>query len=228
MQMEYGQAISFPRQDRSWIVKLLIGSVLSLVPVLGQVVVAGYGQEIAHRVYSDNPRPLPDWSNWGALLARGVRWLIVVFVYMLPLALFGALLAGVNWGIDQIMLSSGAAEQTRNVGLVLSLCGNALVIGYGILGSLLLIAATGRMAVQDRLGAAFQLGAIWADVRHQAGMYLSVLIVSAVAYVLLPAIGAIGCGVGALVGLTYATWISSYLAGEAYQVSRSREREKEA
>ncbi len=228
MQMEYGQAISFPRQDRGWIVKLLIGSVLSIVPVIGQILVAGYGQEIARRVYSDNPQPLPDWSNWCGLLARGVRWLIVVIAYMLPLALFGALLAGVNWGIDQVMLSSGAAEQTRNIGLVLSLCANVLVIVYGIVGSLLLIAATGRMAVQDRLGAAFQLGGIWADVRRQAGMYLSVLIVSALAYVLLPAIGVIGCGIGALVGLTYATWIASYLAGEAYQVSRSRERDREA
>lgn len=228
MQMEYGQAISFPRQDRGWIVKLLIGSVLSIVPVIGQILVAGYGQEIAHRVYSDNPKPLPDWSNWGALLARGVRWLIVVIVYMLPLALFGAVLAGVNWGIDQVMLGSGAAEQTRNIGLVLSLCANVLVIAYGFVGSLLLIAATGRMAVQDRLGAAFQIDAIWADVRRQTGMYLSVLIVSALAYVVLPAIGAIGCGVGLLVGLTYATWISSYLAGEAYQVSRSRESDREA
>ncbi len=228
MQMEYGQAISFPRQDRGWIVKLLIGSVLSVVPVIGQILVAGYGQEIAHRVYSDNPRPLPDWSNWGGLLARGVRWLIVVIVYMLPLVLFGALLAGVNWGIDQVMLNSGAAEQTRNVGLVLSLCANVLVIVYGVVGSLLLIAATGRMAVQDRLGAAFQIGAIWADIRRQTGMYLSVLIVSGLSYVLLPALGAIGCGVGALVGLTYATWISSYLAGEAYQVSRSRESERDA
>ncbi len=228
MQMEYGQAISFPRQDRGWIVKLLIGSVLSVVPVIGQILVAGYGQEIAHRVYSDNPRPLPDWSNWGGLLARGVRWLIVVIVYMLPLVLFGGLLAGVNWGIDQVMLNSGAAEQTRNVGLVLSLCANVLVIVYGVVGSLLLIAATGRMAVQDRLGAAFQIGAIWADIRRQTGMYLSVLIVSGLSYVLLPALGAIGCGVGALVGLTYATWISSYLAGEAYQVSRSRESERDA
>lgn len=59
MQMEYGQAIRFPRQDRGWIVKLAITSVLSLVPVLGQIVVAGYGQEIASRVYRDDAHPCP-------------------------------------------------------------------------------------------------------------------------------------------------------------------------
>ena len=228
MQMEYGQAIRFPQQDRGWIVKLLIASVLSLIPVLGQIVVAGYGQEISRRVYNDNVRPLPDWSDWGGLLGRGVRWLIVVFLYLLPLSLIGALLAGVNWGIDQAILSNGADEQIRSVGLALSLCVNVLLVGYGILASLSLIAATGRMAVQDRFGAAFQLGAIWGDIRRQPGLYISVLIMNVVAFALLPALGAIACGVGALAGLAYATWISAYLAGEAYQVSRSHESDIES
>ncbi len=223
MQMEYGQAIRFPRQDRGWIVKLVITSVLSLVPVLGQIVVAGYGQEIASRVYRDDAHPLPDWADWGRLLRRGFGWLIVVVVYALPLALFGGLLAGVNLGIDWAVNANGPSEALRTGGLVLSLCANLLVVGYGIWAALTLIAATGRLAVEDRFGAAFQLGGIWADIRRQPGLYLSVLIVDVLAFVLLPALGAIACGVGALAGLSYAIWISGYLAGEAYQVSRSRE-----
>ncbi len=222
MQMEYGQAIGFPRQDRGWIVKLVIASVLSLVPVLGQIVVAGYGQEIASRVFRDDARPLPDWTHWGTLLRRGLLWLIVVIAYALPLALFGALLTGVNLGIEWAIANNAQNESLRSAGLLLSLCVNALVVGYGVWASLTLIAATGRLAVEDRFGAAFQLGSIWADIRRQPGMYVSVLIVNVVAFTLLPAVGVIGCGVGALAGLTYATWISAYLAGEAYQVSRAR------
>ncbi len=222
MQMEYGQAIGFPRRERGWIVKLAIASVVNLIPVIGQVLVAGYGQEIASRVYRDDVNALPDWSNVGTFFRRGILWLIVVIVYMLPLALFGALLAGANYGVDLVMTANGPSEGLRSAGLVVSLCFNVLVIGYGLVAGLTLIAATGRLAVENRFGAAFQLGTIWADIRRQPGMYLIVLIINVVAFVFLPALGVIGCGVGTLVGLAYATWISSYLAGEAYQVSRSR------
>lgn len=222
MQMEYGQAIGFPRRERGWIVKLAIASVINLIPVIGQVLAAGYGQEIASRVYRDDVNALPDWSNVGTFLRRGILWLIVVIVYALPLALFGALLAGANYGVDLVMTANGPSEGLRSAGLAVSLCFNVLVIGYGLIAGLTLIAATGRLAVEDRFGAAFQLGTIWADIRRQPGMYLIVLIINVAAFTLLPALGVIGCGVGALVGLAYATWISSFLAGEAYQVSRSR------
>jgi len=222
MQMEYGQAVSFPRQDRGWIVKLVIASVLSLVPVLGQILVAGYGQEIASRVYRDDVQPLPDWADWGRLFGRGLGWLLVVVIYLLPLGLLGLVLAGVNMGVDLALAGDAANEGLRTAGLIASLCANVLVVAYGLWAGLTLIAATGRMAAEGRFGAAFQLGAIWGDVRRQPGMYLSVLIVNGVAFALLPTLGVIGCGVGALAGFAYATWISGYLAGEAYQVSRSR------
>ena len=90
--MEYGKAFTFPQQDTDWAKKFLIGAAISLVPVLGSIVYGGYTLEITRRVINGDSQVMPEWSDFGDFVKKGVYALLIVLIYVLPALIFASCL----------------------------------------------------------------------------------------------------------------------------------------
>ena len=94
--VDYGKAFTFPQEDPAWIKKVAIAGVIMLVafiPVVGWLIgllLTGYSLEITRRVIAGEQPILPEWTDFGALLKKGLFVLVVGLVYALPLIVVGA------------------------------------------------------------------------------------------------------------------------------------------
>ena len=87
--MDFGRALSFPFDDEEWPVKVILGTLLSLVPFFAQ----GYQVRVARNVVRGQKRPLPSADRLGEVFVDGVIMVAAAFVYFLPLLLIGCVIA---------------------------------------------------------------------------------------------------------------------------------------
>ena len=66
--MNFGLAFSYVFKDNDWFKKLAIAALFSLIPVVGQFVLVGWGLRIAKNVIDGNKEyPLPTTEDLSAL-----------------------------------------------------------------------------------------------------------------------------------------------------------------
>jgi hypothetical protein len=81
--MNIAKAFSFVFEDEAWVSKVLLGGVLFLIPIVN-FAVFGYMLKVAQNVAQGNPRPLPEWGDFGGHFMRGLYWFVIQVVYQLP------------------------------------------------------------------------------------------------------------------------------------------------
>src|SRR5690349_22891790 len=81
--MDIGKSFSYVFEDEAWISKVLIGGLLIWIPIVN-FAVFGYMMKIAQNVAQGNPRPLPEWGEFGDHFMRGLYWFVIRLVYLLP------------------------------------------------------------------------------------------------------------------------------------------------
>jgi len=219
MEMEYGKAFTYLREDPDWIKKWGLAGLILLIPVLGSILVAGYGVEVTRHVIRDEARPLPGWSDLGNFAIKGLIATVIGLAYTLPLVV---LIACAN--LLPLGLSLAGAEASREVASALdtlssavTLCCGCLAAAYGLSVALALPAALGRYAATEQIGAAFQVNQVFRLVRAKPGMYFLVALISLLAALLFTALGVIACVVGAAFGAAYAVLVAAHLQGQAYR-----------
>src|SRR5437867_13015204 len=91
--VDFGRAFQFFFQDPDWVKKALIGGGLYLAGTLTLIVlgaglllyaiVSGYAMRVIQRAYAGDPRPLPEWEDYGGLLRDGLKMLALGVAYVL-------------------------------------------------------------------------------------------------------------------------------------------------
>jgi hypothetical protein len=204
-------------EDEQWIVKILLAAAILLLGVLFSWVLAiplilalallyGYGVEIMRGVLNGYADKLPEWDDWGQLLADGLKVWLIGFVYALPIIIVSFCL-GVPTGI--------LAEDAEELSTLLSLCLSCLSFLYAIVLSVVLPGAIAFWVANDDLSAAFRFGDVFAFVRDNVATYLITFIMSWVAN-LIGSLGSLVCGIGWLVTAPYALMVTGHLYGQAY------------
>lgn len=210
--MDIGKAFSFVFDDENWIVKVLIGGVLSLIPIVGQLLVSGYGLEVMKNAIRGQSTPLPEWDDWGGKLVKGIMAFIIGFVYALPIVIlggcFGLLMAAIG--------ATGSEDAANVVGSLGGICFGGLAFLYSIPMALALPSALGRYLETGDLGAAFRFGEVFALVRDNVGIWIIVLVLAWLAN-LIGSFGIILCVVGVFFTAFWATLVAMYLWGDAYR-----------
>ena len=215
--MDIGKAFSFVLDDENWIVKVLVGGVLSLIPFVGPILVYGYGLELMENVIQGRSRPLPEWDDWGGKLVKGIMYLVISFVYALPIVLLG-----ICFGLLMTVLGAAEAEEAINViGSLGGVCFGGFALLYGILLTLALPPAIGRYLETGELGAAFRLGEVFALVRDNIGAWIIALVLSWLAG-LIASLGIILCFVGVLFTAFWANLVMMYLWGDVYRQASAK------
>ncbi|MFN2226762.1 MAG: DUF4013 domain-containing protein [Anaerolineae bacterium] len=221
--MDIGKAFGFVFEDENWIVKVLIGagifavallfSWVILIPlVIGMAILGGYQMEIVRRVIRGEVDGLPEWDDWGKLIADGLKYIVIGIVYALP-AIIVSLCLGVPAGI--------LAEDSPGLSSALSLLSSCLGILWGIVISIVLPAAVAFFVDEDELGAAFRFGDVLAFVRNNLSTYLVTFVMSWVASIV-GSLGSLLCGIGVLATVPYSYMVIGHLYGQAYVEGQGR------
>jgi hypothetical protein len=221
--MDVGKSFSFVFEDDQWITKILLAAAilllgilfswLLLIPlILAFALLAGYSVEITRRVLQGQPSGLPEWDNWGELLAEGIKVIVIGIVYALPLIVLSICL-GIPIGIF--------AENSEGLSTLFSLLLSCVSLLYAIAMSIVLPAAIAFYVAHDDLGAAFRFGEVFAFVRNALSTYLITFLMSWVAQ-FIGQLGSIICGVGWLVTVPYAYMVTGHLYGQAYLESQGQ------
>lgn len=85
------QLLGFPFEDREWLVKMLLGSVITIIPILNFLSLGYFVRSINYGWRGR--RNLPDWDNWSELFRDGFMVFVISLAYLaIPLVL-GSLIA---------------------------------------------------------------------------------------------------------------------------------------
>jgi hypothetical protein len=213
--MDFGRGLSYIRQDPNWLVKTLLGSVISVVPILN-FASTGYSMDVIRNVYAGRETPLPEWGeNFGDRWIRGLIAMVIVFIYMLPLAILGCgfALVGVAGSAPDI----GQAERSATESLMLlPFCIAPVIFVAALLLGTLALVAQARFAVTNDVSAALRLGSVLAEWRSGLGRWLSVLLMTIAIAIPFGVVGLLTCGLGYLL-VFYVVLAQSHWLAQAYR-----------
>jgi len=207
--MRFGDAFTFIFQDPDWFKKVIIpGLVGLLIPIIGQLVLLGWGLKVTLNIIRNNPNPLPEMS-FGDDLSRGFKAAVVSFVYCIPMIIFY---------VPIIVLSAAAANGDDNMAVIVAIastCFGLLMMIYGIAMAYVLPAAYTRTVVEDSIGAGLSFTEVFKLIKKAPMSYLLVL-VGVLASSFISSLGSIACGIGIFLTVPYATAMLGHLYGQAY------------
>jgi hypothetical protein len=209
-----GKAFVFPFHQKEWGLKLFIGSLFLLLSVigLGIPVVCGYMVRVCQRVMNGEEEMLPEWSDVGVLFVTGVKYIVVVLIYQLPILLIAIPLFSLA-----AVGTMGDFSGTSAVLPALSILGLLLLtVPYTMLFILLLPVITYRFAISERILDGLDIASIVRDFRLQWPTVTAFAIAAAVVKIL-SGLGILLLVVGVLPALFYSLLVFAALSGFLYR-----------
>lgn len=209
--MDIAKAFGFVFEDEKWVSKVLLGGLFLIIPIVNFAVI-GYMLKVAQNVAQGNPRPLPEWGEFGDHFMRGLYGIAIQIVYQLPtLIVYGVFFC--------VLLAAGGAagSERSNDGAgvigVLGLCLLPLILILALVGAFLSYVAAGRYVATNTLSEAFKFSDVIASARGNLGAWLMLLVVVILAG-FVGSLGVIACGVGALFTSFYAQCVIGHSLGQ--------------
>jgi Protein of unknown function (DUF4013) len=190
--MDIARAFSFVQDDKEgWITKILIGGLIFLIPFVGPFILLGYMLRIVENVAKDAAQPLPAWTDFGDLLVKGLYYLVISLVYLIPAFVVIGIFACIG-GIG----ASAAAESESGGALVgvLSCVILPIFVVLALGGNALATVASARYVVTGKLSEAFEFAAVVKHLRENLGNWAMVLVTSILAG-FVGSLGIIACGI---------------------------------
>ena len=206
--MDIGRSFTYMFEDQDWIKKILIGGVVSFIPIVNFAAM-GYFIEALRNTAEGRELPLPEWDNFGGKFMKGLMAGIAGFVYALPIML----VVGGIVGLTAVVAGSLDNDAAETIAAICPLIGNCLMFLYMILFMLILPAAVIQYALTEQFGAFFRFGDMMALVKANVGGYIIALLVAMVAGLIAQIVGGIACGIGILFTLVWAYLVSANLFG---------------
>jgi hypothetical protein len=212
--MDVGRSFSYVFDDEEWWKKVLIGGLLTLIPVVGGFYGMGYMIQTLTNVIRGREVPLPEATDsFGGKLMKGLLAWVIGLIYALPLIIVSTC-AGAGSGIFASVIDD--ANTAGTVGAVWSACFGCVSLLYGILMGLVLPFALATYADTEQFGDALKLGDIFGMLRENIGPAFVVLLVSILAGIVASIAGTILCGIGLFATMLYAQLVMAYLYGNLY------------
>ena len=230
--MDVGKSLRFVFEDKEWLSKILIGSLILLVSVpltpvlvgfLGLAIVTGYSLDVLRNVRVGSVRPLPEWRDrWGEWLVEGLKLLLVLLIWSLPL-----IVLNVFSGLGDYMTGQGSGLLSLFGGLMLAGT-SLLMLLWGLVVALVTPAIYLRLAETREMGSGFQFNAIYVWTRdHLGDVVIAVILSTLLTLGLVLVGGVIGillCGIGLILTLPAATMLGTLVTVHLYaQIGQGRQ-----
>ena len=214
--MDFGRAFKYPFDDPEKWKKVIIMGLITLIPVLGQLVLVGWMVDVVKKVIHQEDTLLPD-LDFGGQLSRGFGAFVISLVYAIPILILVGIQTGITTG-GSLMMGNGSDNSNAALGVGVTLvviCFSLIYFVYGILIGFMLPIAYGRYAEFGKVGEGLKFGVILGMVRKALGPVFIALLGSWVAS-LVGSLGSVACGIGVLVTIPYAMAVTAHFYGQAY------------
>jgi len=217
--MDIGKAFTYVFEDPNWIMKILIGGIVLLIPIVN-FAVYGYMLTTLKNVADGQPNPLPEWSDFGAHFMKGLYAVVGVLVYFLPAIVIYCCVFALTFGVTAAAGAAGGRDAGNALAGVLgivTLCLQCVVGLYALFAGLTLYAPLTRFAMS-----ANQLSIFW-DFRGNLNFiqknlsnYIIALLIAWVAS-FVAGFGIILCVVGVLFTSFWGTLAAANVFGQMWR-----------
>ena len=215
--MDFAKAFSFIFDDPNWVQKIIIGGLVSLIPVIGQLIVLGYMIAVGRNVIRGDEQPLPEWADFGQFLVDGLYAFIISLVYALPIFIVLCVVLLPALAVGGAFAEDGDPGTIGGLGIC---CFATFAIIYAMaMGWLFLPAALARYADTGDLTSALRIREIWDITRANPAVFLMALLLTWVAG-FIAGFGIIACFIGVWFTQFYAQCVTGHVYGQAYLVAR--------
>ncbi len=169
--MDFKRGLSFMTQDPQWIAKVVIGTLVSLVPILNFAAI-GYTMDVVRNVYGGREVPLPEWDRFGDKFVRGLIAVVIQFLWALPLFV----LLCPFYAVLFATLPASPEAQDPNVATVLGIACLGLLMGIiSLLLTPFIMVAQVRYAVTNSFGEALPVP-VWQELRRNIRPWLLIML----------------------------------------------------
>ena len=207
--MDVNKAFRYVFEDKQWISKLLIGVLMSVLSFLflPALILQGYLVKIVRQVMGGTDNELPEWTDWGKLLADGFWVTVAQIIWTLPFMLVFIIGGVVTGGLGSLAEggSDAAAAGAMGGGFLMLCLGLLFAVAFLFLTPALLI----QYAIKDRFGAMFAFGEVFDIIRNRTADILIAFLVTLVAVI------AIALVTGVLSIIPCLGWIAAAIIGLA-------------
>lgn len=212
--MNFGLSFSYVFKDKEWFKKVIIPALCGLIPVIGQFVVSGWGLKATKNVIDGNVEDALPSLDFGADLGRGFMAAVITAIYSIPVAIVVGIASGL------FGFAGGATEDfVSTILMILGGCFGFLGFLFAILIAFMSLAAVANYVAKGQFGAAFKFKDVFGLLKKSFGSWLLVVLGQILALGIIAPLGAIACGIGVLLTMTYGIAVYSHLLGQAYNKS---------
>jgi hypothetical protein len=196
-------------QDQDWPKKILIGGLISLVPILNFAAL-GYLVQVIRNVRDGQALPLPEWDQLGEHFRSGLYLFLILLIYSLPIVL----LLCIQTGASIVVGSAATGQSAANALFIISTCLWCLVGVWVLVVGVLSPAILVRFAETLEFQSGLRLGEVVSIIKANPASYLIAMIIMWVALGVIAPLGLIACGVGVVVTGFWATLVSGHVLGQ--------------
>ncbi len=211
--MNFAKAFTYIFDDQRWLEKLVLPLLVTLIPVIGWMVAAGYLLRVTRNVAEHQAEPLPE-LEFGADLGRGFKVFVANLLYGIPIVLVSLLL------FLPLALTENSSA-TIGFAIVLAILGGFVILVYALFMAIIMPVTNANLAMKERIGAAFEFKEIFRMLRNNFKAWLIVIGGALLCSAIIAPLGTIIVLVGALITGFYSQLVVAHLTGQAYAHSQT-------
>ena len=205
--LDIKEAMTYPLKDENWIVKVLIGTLLGIIPIVNFFSM-GYAYQLFKKAVNKEALTLPEWDNWGDLFLKGFMIFLISVVYLI--------IPGIILAIGAGLTSSAAIKSSQGysaigqgvVGGLFIFVGGVL---YFIVALILPMVLAHYAKNNDDFGSIFKFGEIIGNIFKVIGDYILALVVIVGVVIVLGIVGVIPIlGMIILIAISFYLWLFIY------------------
>jgi hypothetical protein len=224
--MDIGKSFQYVFEDPNWIAKVAIGgaiflvgalfSWLLLVPLLAAAaILLGYYLAVTRNVAQGNPTPLPAWDNFGALFSDGLKALVGVIVWTIPVWILVCCIWAAGIALGGATSSGSDAGQAAGGAIsIVTTCLSCLTAIISIVIAFGVYAPLTRYALNGELGTFWDFSGNIEFIRANASNYFIAFILGAIVAGFIGQLGAIACGIGYFFTSFWGYLVAAHLFGQ--------------
>lgn len=206
--VNFKKALTFIFDDERWFDKLIIPLLVSLIPIIGQLVMLGYILRTIANVHQNLVDPLPNF-DFGEDLSRGFRYTLINLVYSLP----GFLLA-LLFILPINIMDNNSSTGAEVFGIMLMFLIGFLILVYALALFLIQPISMANFALKNTFASGFEFGNFYKRLKKDFNAWLLVYAGSILAGLIAP-LGSIVLVIGVVITTTYGQLLVAHLSGQA-------------
>jgi hypothetical protein len=220
--MDIGKSFTYIMEDPNWIMKILIGGLVSLVPIVNFAAL-GYMVTVLKNVADGQPQPLPEWGNFGEYFMKGLYVLVGALVYIAPILILYCCMM-----VIPIVLGGAGSAAGRDtgsalagVGSIISMCLGCLMFLFALAMAVMFPAALTRYAVTNTLSVFWDFRGNFDLISKNLGNYImAILIVWVAGFV--ASFGIILCVIGVIFTSFWSQLVGAHVYAQFWRASQGQ------